>query len=451
MNAPLPISGSTWVTLLTGQSIGVHGAMDYVQIDPHSYHGTHAELTPTESYWGDTIFSILSAQGYRVASLFLPMTYPPQPVNGLVVSGVPMPDETRPVSWPPEVAAEIGHFTDRRMMTLRYEDKAEVERYLAQSIAATTRTTKRYWREGGYDFLATCLASPDIAHHYFWARDDPEAMERIYRIYDRVDQALGELIEMADDDTTVVLFSDHGGGDAPRRIFSVGRWMVEEGYLALRKAALGGASAGLANRLVKLGRRYRLNEHLRRYIRRGIRQAVLSVTHNDLFADWSRSRAYPVEFFFPTVGIEINLRGRQAQGIVEPGEAYESLRREICAKLESVLDPETGKRVFQWARPREDHFHGPHLERIPDIVAYVDLDYDPKIHIYPEVIRPNEQPWEYPYMGYHAQAGVFAVRAPGARAGQELPPGDMTDLAPTLLELAGAEIPESVEGKVLGV
>ena len=452
LRAPFPVSAATWVTMFTGQSAGVHGALDYVQVDARSYHGTHARLADNREFRDDTVFSVASREGLRVAALFLPMTHPPWEVNGIMVPGFPIPDERRPLTYPPELAEELGQIAPRRLLHLRYEDKEAVSDYLERTLSRIEEVTVSAWRNGNYDLMYTCVPVPDLAHHYFWNRDDPAAMERLYRTYESVDATVGRYASMVDDDTYLAIFSDHGGGPAPRRRFYVNEWLAAERLLAVRSPLVYRLGlVGATNSLLQVVRRFRLHQKLRPLLRGRVRQGVLSLTHNDVFFDWSRSRAYGVEFFYPLVGVEINLRGRQQRGIVTPGAEYEALRDRLRASLEELVDPATGARVCRRVCRREEMFHGPYLERIPDLIAVLDDDYDGKVQLGPQVFADNELQWEYPFMGYHSREAFFTVRGPGVAPGRVLEKTGMIDLAPTLLNLLEVPIPDSMEGAPVAI
>lgn len=84
--------------------------------------------------------------------------------------------------------------------------------------------------------------------------------------------------------------------------------------------------------------------------------------------DWSVSSAYRLKVFPSVEGIVLNVSGRQAQGIVEPGPAYEALRDQLLAELADLRDPATGQPIVACASRREDLFEGPFVDDIPDIL-----------------------------------------------------------------------------------
>jgi predicted AlkP superfamily phosphohydrolase/phosphomutase len=170
------------------------------------------------------------------------------------------------------------------------------------------------------------------------------------------------------------------------------------------------------------------------------------MTQNTAFVDWSRSRAYGLDFFCPLAGVEINLAGRQAHGIVTGGD-YEPLRREIVGRLRAFTDPDTGQPVFARACLREELFEGEHIERFPDIVGVLNDDYDVKTQLDRPVVGPNHGEPDYPYLGYHGHDAYFCARGPGIPVGEGPATSSMRDLAPTLLTLAGVAPPAFMEGQ----
>ena len=450
--SPYPISASAWVTMLTGQSVATHGVIDYMQVDARSYHAATAERVDSSAYRDRTIFAVLTQAGRRMASIYLPMTHPPFPVNGIIISGFPLPDEQWPPTWPPELSRTIGPLNQRKLASLRYERSDKVREYLDFHLDRVTQVALEACRDREYDLVLACLALPDLAHHYFWSGDTPEALEPIYRVYERVDGAIGRLMDAAGADDYFVLFSDHGGGPAPRRLFTVNRWLQDAGYQTPSAPALQRLGAiNLVNGAIRAARRLRINQRLAPYLGGRLRAGVSAITQNDAFVDWTRTRAYGMNFFYPLVGLEINLRGRQRHGIVEPGAAYERLRQELVERLAGLEDPATGRQICRDVRPGADMFGGPHVERFPDVVGILDRDYDSRTQIGDAVFEPNRLQWEYPYMGYHDSEGTFTIRGPGVTTGATLDPVHMIDIAPMLLHLVDVPQASWMEGRPFAV
>jgi predicted AlkP superfamily phosphohydrolase/phosphomutase len=444
--AVLPLTAGAWVTMLTGESIGVHGVIDHIDRDARRYDGMAGRLATSADYHDRTLLSSLSSAGRRVASIYLPMTWPPWPLNGIMISGFPLPDERRPPTYPPDLGAGMEPLSHQRLFRLRYERKDLIDSYLKFNLQRIETLTREAC-QGDFDVVLSCLPTVDLAHHYFWRPDDPAALAQIHGYCDQVDAAIGRILDAVGDQTTVAVFSDHGDRAAPRRMFGINRWLEHEGLLTRRHSALAGpGTIAFTNRAVQWAKRHRWNHLLGNRIRGRVRRRVSSLTHNTVFVDWSHTRAYGLDFICPLAGVEVNLRGRQAAGIVS-AEEYESLRDEILERLTGATDGETGRRIFARVCRREDMFHGPHLDRFPDVIGLLDAEYDVKGHLDLPVVGPNPGQWDYPFMGYHSADAFFSARGPGIRPGSIGASSPMVDLAPTLLAIAGVTPPPTMEGR----
>jgi predicted AlkP superfamily phosphohydrolase/phosphomutase len=228
-------------------------------------------------------------------------------------------------------------------------------------------------------------------------------------------------------------------------MLGINTWLADAGYLVRRRSLAGSPSAvRTANRVANWAKRTRLNHALAGAIRGTVRRRLSSVTHNTAFVDWTGSRAYGLDFVCPLAGVEINLRGRQRAGIVAPAE-YEPLRQEIVDRLTAAHDPDTGQLVFASVVRREEMFHGPHLDRFPDVIGVLTDAYDVKGHLDLPAFGPNPGQWDYPFMGYHGRDAFFSVRGPSIRHGTTGSIAPMIGVAPTILSLAGVDPPAWME------
>jgi predicted AlkP superfamily phosphohydrolase/phosphomutase len=228
-------------------------------------------------------------------------------------------------------------------------------------------------------------------------------------------------------------------------VFGVNTWLASAGYLTPKSSASPSAIR-VTNHAISLAKQLRLNHLVADRVQGRLRRRVSSVTHNTAFVDWSRSRAYGLDFVCPVAGVEINLQGRQAHGIV-PSREYEPLRNELIGRLSSIAD-EDGRHVFERVCRREEIFDGPHVDRFPDVVGILGDDYDVKGHLHLPAIGPNTGQPDYPFMGYHGRDAFFAIRGDGVArgtVGETL--GGMIDIAPTLLAASGLDAPAWMEGR----
>jgi predicted AlkP superfamily phosphohydrolase/phosphomutase len=287
---------------------------------------------------------------------------------------------------------------------------AERERQLFDALEKTRRG------------VVVCVfdATDRIQHMFYrYADPDPRAerpgdraryARAIEEAYVRMDELLGRIRRQVDDRSVLLVLSDHGFASF-RRGVNLNAWLAREGYLALVPGRDGTA------------------EYLRD-------------------VDWSRTRAYAVGL----AGIYVNQRGREARGIVAPGEETEQLKRELAARLAALTDPENGRPVVRRIVDLSRHTRGPYLDQAPDlVVGWADgyrVSWDAAVgRVAGEVVADNPKSWS----GDHCVdpslvPGVLFSNRPIAA---ERP--SIVDLAPTVLRLYGIEPPRYMEGTPLGI
>jgi predicted AlkP superfamily phosphohydrolase/phosphomutase len=161
--------------------------------------------------------------------------------------------------------------------------------------------------------------------------------------------------------------------------------------------------------------------------------------------DWTKTKAYS----FGNVGqVFINLRGREPQGIVEPGEEYEELREQIISMLAELRDPETGIQVIEHIYRREEVYSGEQANELPDIVMLpLNMEYGAtglSAFVSNRVVAPS-----FAYSGSHRMEGVFMLSGHGVRPGLVVEGAQIVDVAPTILHLLGLPVPTDMDGRVL--
>jgi predicted AlkP superfamily phosphohydrolase/phosphomutase len=161
--------------------------------------------------------------------------------------------------------------------------------------------------------------------------------------------------------------------------------------------------------------------------------------------DWTRTTAYSAGYGGP---IFVNLKGREPQGIVEPGAEYDKLLGRITADLRALRHPVTGEPfVGEIFRP-EDLYSGPYLKRAAD------LQFTPKdwgnqgygVHDFASNRWLEPSPDR---SGTHRMNGILCLLGQGIRAGQTVQGASLLDIAPTILGLVGVPIPKTMDGQLL--
>ena len=269
--------------------------------------------------------------------------------------------------------------------------------------------------------LVVCVFDgPDRIQHMFWRFIDDEhpalAAEKreshrgtIRDMYRRMDDLVGRSLAKIGDESAVFVMSDHGFKTF-RRCVDLNAWLRDNGYLFLKEGKRVGATPYLQD------------------------------------IDWSRTKAYAIGL----AGIFLNLRGREAHGIVSPGDEAKKLAAEIAQRLTGIADDGAGGAVgVHEAVVRERVYKGPYVENAPDvIVGYNEgwrVSWDAAIGKCGEhVFSDNQKAWS----GDHC---VHPSLVPGVLFSNLKLAGDaaIIDLAPTVLELFGLAKPGYVDGKSL--
>jgi predicted AlkP superfamily phosphohydrolase/phosphomutase len=286
-------------------------------------------------------------------------------------------------------------------------------------------------------------------------RDEPWR-DALLEHYQECDRLTGELIAAAGPDVTTLVMSDHGMGPLYKDVY-LNEWLRQQGYLAvrerqpIRQAAL--ARMGVTRTRVSATLRGMRLGWLERAIkdRLGARIRVLPrdrVRELEEAVDWGHTRAYSFGYHGQ---IYLNLKGREPEGIVQPGAEADALRREIMQKLGELTDPADGQAVVSAMYRAEDLYSGPNVAYAPDIIVLMrDLAY-----ITRRGYEIGDQPgvlFGPPAMGEsasHRLNGLLVAAGPGiVQHGGSKDDISIMDVMPTILHIMGCEVPHGLDGKV---
>ena len=303
------------------------------------------------------------------------------------------------------------------------------------------------------------LGEIDRAQHDFWKyRDsrfpayDTAAGQRFREViaehYQVSDEQVGRLLAQATEDTVVVVMSDHGGGPHPPRLFLTNAWLRDRGWLERASATSSGISSALRGLLGSIRRRLPFEERLRRVLPGRVVDGARRLSMNIASVNWARTLAYRFPMYHPAEGIELNVRGRQPKGIVEPGEEYETLRGQIIAALQEVRDPNDGATVVREVYRREELYSGPYLTIAPDIVFVTEPDCKAGSGLEGPIVTSAPLAEIDKYSGLHTMDGIFVAWGSSIRKGHRVSGMEIMDLAPTCIYALDEAVPESMDGRV---
>ncbi|RLC92569.1 MAG: hypothetical protein DRI79_00175 [Chloroflexi bacterium] len=468
-----PYTAQAWTTMVTGVNAGRHRLFDFWErdLEIYGFRLTNASFRAAPALW-----TVLSERDRRVIVVNVPMTFPPEPVNGVLVAGRDTPGLHSSFTHPTGVREELERVlgcpyvivpNDWRWMRLGRPGKAREE--LLNEVDIRFAAVRHLTRTRDWDFCMFVVSATDGAAHFFWHLHDPafpghdpvlagQLGDVLLSVYQRTDECLGDLLEELGGDVSIVIVSDHGSGGRALRAIHLNRWLASHGWLHFEEdgGPEGRARHWVADGITRLkGVAYSLFPYQRlTWLRRMWPDRWRRwLSGYELFAgvDWSRTQAFSEE---RRGNIWINLQGRDPQGIVEPGIEYETLRSEIIAALESMAAPETGAPVVHKVWRREELFDGPFLDCIPDLLVEVESPSQFSIHrgdhSGPAIRLLTEQEINaLTITGDHRMDGTLILHGPGIRSGVTITRVDMRDVLPTVLYMMGEPVPVYAEGRVV--
>ena len=440
-----PATIPAFPTLMTGKNPGKHGVFDFMHKKgdtPHLVDGTNIH--------GETLWRILSNQGKRCIVMNVPLTYPPEDINGIVISGMMTP-AGRPFTHPRRFAKTIERLTKR--YTIRF-DSSIAERNLKQFVANLheminkRKAVMQYLLDHEeWDLFTILFRATDIVQHHLWRDQDA-----VISIYEAIDRIIGELLER-EPNAHVFIFSDHGFTPLEHS-FHVNIYLKSLGLLKIKQRESSVASHKTGN-----------SHHSRRevIIERTLRQIGLTRSRLRGFLPSTITRIIGrllgkrLRRYVPATHLEVDAHHSKAyfsktvtaetQSVMlspKKRDEYGDLVKIVKKKLSEVKDPNTGKPVVKQVFHRSEIYHGPFVEQAPDIIMLLEEGYKATTTLSGTKIIEAVPVIQ----GTHSIEGIFIAAGPTIKQATEVSQIHIQDLAPTILHLMQTPIPEDVDGEV---
>jgi predicted AlkP superfamily phosphohydrolase/phosphomutase len=461
-----PSSAVAWPTFMTGRDPEGHGLFGFYQTGDGSY---QPRLASNRDVHVPCLWDWLGNAGYRVGVVNVPITYPPRPVHGFLVSGMLTPGPEEVFTYPPDLTAQLLAASPpypieaqvvKRVRASSSPDEAMdlLQRWTADfQVAARRLLSNQPW-----DCFVVVYRATDTVQHWLGFQWNPGSAARrpefaawaaggIEAVYRQMDACLGELLALCPEETTVLVVSDHGFGPAFGR-FYINNWLKRQGYLVLKRGAryrrrLGGTRRVLLHRaLARLG----LDALASRLPTRLAEWSIPLPDRRqiDQMVDWRRTRAYVPFSGVQGAVIRLNLSRREPHGAVQPGAEAEALLKELAAQLNAQRDVQ-GRLLFQDVTIKAPPSTGRVANRGPDLVA---LPREENYHAVPSKITDDGQVLAGPAPragGHHRMHGIFVAHGPAIAPGVALQGARLVDVTPTALHLMGLAVPGELDGRVL--
>ena len=411
-----PITIPAWTVMASSKYPGTLGLYGFRHRRNNSYKDIW--ISTSKNIKEKRIWDYVAEAGGRSCLVAVPPSYPPYPVEGCLIGGFITPDTNRNYTYPPGLAEEIRDLVKDYQVDVefRIEDKGNLVRELHEMTEKHFKVIKHLIRTKDWNFFMFVEIGLDRIHHAFWKYFDEshhlhepgsEFENVVEDYYVLLDTKVGELLDLIDDDTVVLVASDHGGKPM-KGAFCINTWLEEQGLLKLSTPV---------ERVVRL---------------------------NDADVDWGKTVAWGWGGYYAR--IFLNLKGREENGVVDPRD-YESTREDIAQRIRSITGP-NGEMWNTVVLKPEDIYPECNGDP-PDLMVYFDDLYwrsagtmgHGRLYLPENDTGPDD--------AVHDKMGLYIYYDPREDLKGRAEDHNILDVAPTLMKALGLKVPEDMEGEPL--
>ena len=339
-----------------------------------------------------------------------------------------------PPDWAPQTAEELGLF---KTLGWQIDTWAISEGFATEKIfwddmewtVAQSRKMFDAFLKRDDDLIVQCFEFPDRVGHVFWRVVDPkhpaydtklaaEWGDALLKSYQLMDAIVGDAMAAAErKNALLIVASDHGFASFRKHVH-YNTWLVLNGYMTLK------AGVQVKERNVEM---------------------LFDQGQFWENVDWSKTRAYAMGLG----ELYINLKGREAKGIVEPGAEYDALKKELQARLVAMQDPEDGASPVRRVMAREQIYKKFDPNMIPDLFILNNDGYRVSWQtslggVPKDVFQPNKAVWSGDHCSVDPEIvkGIFFTNRKLATNRAPY----IADVYPTVLAALGVGAPYELDG-----
>jgi len=394
------------------------------------------------------MWDYLGAANIRSCIVGLRLTYPPKKINGIMLSGGLLRSEGDDFIQPekymdvamgyhpdPESYPELFNTLVKGFVKDQREFTDELIRLTKKQFSIFVELRKK----DKFLFSLLWVENTDLLQHFCW--DHPE---EILRLYQCLDNLMGEFLE-TNPDFNLVILSDHGFHATPDRSFSINGWLSERGYLQPARIPLWN--------FIKDAVRRNLSDRLSTYQKRKIRSFIGKIKKGKKNPQDSPAvfRKMPLTIAAANFGFRAELTTAFSPftwGIYVNADAvgYEKVRSRLISDMESFTDEE-GNPVFKLIYRKEDIYSGQFFQEMPDILFLVQDRFHVDINSHKKCFNSYHN--KRKITGAHDQAyrGIAIAFGPDLKKETALNDIRIIDFFPTVLNYFGLSIPDGIDGK----
>jgi len=412
-----PITVPAWSCMMASRTPGDLGVYGFRNRSDHTYDGGF--IATSTAIQEPRLWDLVTRAGGPSIVLSVPGTYPPRPLNGVMVSCFLTPSLESMYTYPAKLRDEIADVVGEYIFDtkdFRTDDKDYLLRQVYEMTDRRFALARHLLATRPWTLFAMVEMGPDRMHHGFWKFMDPEHRKHepgnpyqsaILDYHRHVDGLVAGLLEHADEETVVFVLSDHGAKRLDGGI-RINEWLRREGLLAT------------------------------------LAEPTEVCSPKDVGIDWPRTTAWGEGGYYAR--IFLNVRGREPEGVVDP-EEYEAVRDDLARRIAAIPD-DAGNPIPTAVYKPEELYESPKGVPPDLIVIFGDLLWRSVGTIGGEEGIQTLENDTGPDDANHAQDGLYIVAGPGVEA-RGRADAHLLDIAPTVLELLGIEAPAGMRGRSL--
>ena len=450
-------SAPAWVSIVTGCNPGKHGIYDFFRTDTCS-----KKLISGLDRKVPAIWNLLTDDEKKSIVVNVPGTYPPEEINGVMVTGLLTPSLESEYTYPHELKKDLvdGKLGRYELEQVAVDDipKHLAARYapkkLVQMINSVTTShavvTMNLMKTREWDFAMVVFRGTDDAQHLLWTQK-----ELLLSCYKTADHYIGEIMTLYPD-AAIIVVSDHGFYQ-PKKYLYVNNVLYNEGYLKTRTDPRRSLDTLF---MVFFDKVSKLLFHLvpmEKIVRSPLGRKIILSGGGNRNIDYAHTKA--MYHSICSRGIRILLKDKVEKGIVEKQE-YDSLRQELIALFSNLSDPETGESVVEQVYRWEDLYGNDAVNDPLDLILDLKKGYGTQELLgspgrFRDLFQPKNTPLPtlttpgfYDWIGDHAPEGIVFLYGSDFKTNQQIT-ASVTDVVPTILAFLDAPIPEYLDGTVI--
>jgi predicted AlkP superfamily phosphohydrolase/phosphomutase len=421
------ITVPAWSSMMSSKDPGTLGIYGFRNRRDYSYDNLY--IATGAAVKEPRVWDILGEAGKHNVLVGVPQTFPIRPINGVTVSSFLTPSLESGFTYPRELGEQLLKLAPRYAVDVpnfRTPDKDWLLRQLWDMTEMRFKVLNHLMEVEPWDYFMWVEMGVDRIHHGMWSFMDPghrryEAGNKyensIKDYYQLIDAQIATMLSKIDDNTMVLVLSDHGGKKMDGGI-CINEWLRREGYLTLHEDP--------PEMFDEDGKR-------------------ILTPFAKVEVDWSKTMAWGQGGYYGRVFL--NVEGREPQGIIKRAD-YEKVRNELIERFQAIPDPDgnaIGTVVF---KPQDIYRHVRNVA--PDLIVYWgNLDWRSVgsfghggIYTFENDTGPDD--------ANHATNGMFILYDPRhPESGREIKGRQLMDVSPTILDLMGVPVPADMQGKRL--